>query len=302
MSKATTVVTTTTALSAIADAIRTQAETAGTIPSKQHILNTFAHGIAGPKHDWGYMTGAAGAVVQKGISPIRLADLEALRVTKSVPRARQLLAADRSAPSLQITAKAVPLYSAEMAAYFSDQVKDGLIAIIEDFSTDTQNDAGVQCMFEPTAFCVSEDGLSATARTLWAATPALLDLAARANLAASSSQTVNALVDDTILEWPEEAFTSSFKAFYMPHAVIVSTEYPLETLSEIDVDDLEDDEVDEDAGSDNPVDAAIRVFIDETLDETARRQVLAEVEDALIRLVRFLETDDPIVSNISVDL
>lgn len=67
MSKATTLITTTTALSRAVDAIL--ASQAGDRPlNKAQILNILAGQMAGEKHNWGYLTGMDHPVLQKGLT------------------------------------------------------------------------------------------------------------------------------------------------------------------------------------------------------------------------------------------
>lgn len=288
MSKSTTIITTTTALSDIATAIA--ADAARRTPSKQHILNTFARGIAGPKHDWGFLTGAAGPVIQKGIPDCRLADIAA---ASSAPEARQVRAREDRSP-LEITAEPAPLFEPEMAAYFGQQLSGDLLTICEDFSTDTENQHGVQCMFEPVAIFAREDTLSLAPQSLWCASPQLIEAAGRAYFAASSSARVNALISKTILDWPEEARTTEFKAFHFAHAIVVTTSDPFDTL----VDRAREEG--EDAPDADILPSAIRIFVDKALSADMRAQTLTEVESILNRLATFLGCADSRFDNIAV--
>mgnify|MGYP000639753876 CR=1 FL=1 len=287
MSKSTTIVTTTTALSDVATRL-VDAAASGPL-SKQNVLNTFARGIAGEKHDWGYMTGSKTPVIQKGIPSRRLDDLktEPSRSTPTLVRARTDLLA------LEINATPAALYSAEMATYLQTQLSGDLLGVLEEFSTETENDDGVQCMFDPGAIFADDKGLSMRAKSLWGATPEDIERTARAYFASSASEDVNSLVNDVILNWDEDAYASSFKAFYFAHAVVITTEYPFTTLKELQAQDRE-------ASPAELVSGAIRIFIDEAQDPVGRLQTVARVEDFLNRLAQFLGGDDPIYSNIAV--
>lgn len=300
MSKSTTIVTTTTALSNIADAIHADAEARGKLPTKQRMLNSAAKIIAGDKHDWGYLTGATGPVVQKGIPQRRLDDLQAAPQTHADAPMRPLWRGDRNAIGITVPAAPMALYDAEMAAYFKSTLQDGAFAIAEDFSSDTEDEENSQCMFAPKVICADEENGFAF-KSLWGATPDLINSAGRAYFAAAASGTVNDLINRHIMNWHYEAVTSSFMAFHMPHVIIITPDYPAHVLEDMDDADL-DEERDEHVSWEHPVDAAFRVFIDETLDDEGMRQAAVEAEDFLMRLAAFFEWENARWTNFQVTL
>lgn len=71
MSKTTPILLTTTVLSKAVDAILAACPTPAPgqrALTKSHLLNIVAKAIAGPKHDWGFLTGATGTVVARGVA------------------------------------------------------------------------------------------------------------------------------------------------------------------------------------------------------------------------------------------
>lgn len=300
MSKSTTIVTTTTALSNIADAIHADAETRGKLPTKQRMLNSAAKIIAGDKHDWGYLTGATGPVIQKGIPQRRLNDLQAAPQTHADAPTRPLWRGDRNAVGITVPAAPVALYDAEMAVYFKSTLQDGAFAISEDFSSHTEDEENAQCMFAPKViYADEEEGF--VFKSLWGATPDLINSAGRAYFAAAASGTVNDLISRHIMNWHYEAVTSSFMAFHMPHVLIITPDYPAHVLEDMDYADF-DEERDEHVSWEHPVDAAFRVFIDETLDDEGMRQAAVEAEDFLMRLAAFFEWGNARWTNFQVTL
>lgn len=271
MSKTTQIITTTTALSSIADDIVANFEQQGSTPSKQSILNTVARGIAGPKHDWGFLTGATSTVIQKGHRP-----------NSTRGRARHLLSHNGKLPALEIKAKTVKIYPAVMANYLASKLSGDFITIAEDFSTDTSSNSYCQCMHEPTAILAS--GKMIAPKSLWGGTPETVDRFSSAYFAASSQEHVNHLVYQTICDWPDEVYSSAFKAFHMPHAILISTDYPLDTLNEC----YEIIHSSEDDIGFPPMDVAFQAFIDEDLNEEAAKEVKAQVEDLIVRLQNFM--------------
>lgn len=270
----TTITTTTTALAAIAQTLADDAQ-AGRTLTKQRILNTIARGIAGPKHDWGYLIGHQGPVVQKGIHT----------GTKARPSVAPL-ALDTTTPALVITPTYHPLYSAEMHRYLDTQITGTLLAIAEDFSTAGEHTTDVQCMFDPAAIYPTPTALGA--HSLWGGTPEHIEHTARAYFAASSSAEVNQLVHDRILEWSDDAMAETYKAFYFPGAVVITTEYPFQTLADLGY-DAQDDAQDQDAA----INGAIQVVIDSTLTPAQQDQTRARVADFLNRLAVFLVPATP---------
>lgn len=288
MSKSTTIVTTTTALADIATSIA--ADAAVRAPSKQRILNAMAAGIAGPKHDWGFLTGASGPVIQKGIAARRLAEVEAVREQPKPAMVR----AEASRPALEVVAEPVALYPSEVANYLASQLSGDLLTISESFSTDTENARGVQCMLAPTAIFARDDRLSLAPMSLWGASPDLIERAGRAYFAASSSPAVNDHIMKVVCSWPEIADATEFRAFHFAHAVVVTTDDPFATLTEME------EALEEDADPADLLAGAIRIFVDETQTPAMREQTLAEAESFLNRLARFLDCDDPRFGNIAV--
>ena len=284
MSKSTTIITSTTALGAIADRIAAQTGA----PSKQRILNTFAQGIAGAKHDWGYLTGQTGPVIQKGLTPARRPD--AAGMIPGTPRA--LRQADPDCPALTVRAVAAPLYTSEESAFLAEFLDERIITICEDFSTDIDYGPDVQCMFEPTAILARGDSLAPA--SLWGMAPDLLRRAGPAYFAAAHSAQVNTLISTTVETWPEDAQEMTpghFKAFHLPHALVITTEYPFEILDEaarLSPDEAPDSRL------------AIQVFVDETLDDGKQARARAEVEDFLLRLAAFLRGASAHLANIRV--
>lgn len=74
MSKSTTIVTSTTSLSAAADDILAL-QSKGQPLTKNALLNALAAQIAGPKHNWGYLTSSKTPIVQRNLPAARLRDL-----------------------------------------------------------------------------------------------------------------------------------------------------------------------------------------------------------------------------------
>ncbi len=74
MSKSTTIVTSTTSLSAAADDILAL-QSKGRPLTKNALLNALAAHIAGPKHNWGYLTASKAPIVQRNLPAARLRDL-----------------------------------------------------------------------------------------------------------------------------------------------------------------------------------------------------------------------------------
>jgi len=71
MSKTTPILLTTTVLSKAVDAILAACPTPAPgqrALTKSHLLNILAKAIAGPKHDWGFLTGAVDTVVARGVA------------------------------------------------------------------------------------------------------------------------------------------------------------------------------------------------------------------------------------------
>lgn len=291
MSKSTTVVTTTTALSSIADAICKDAAQTGTLPSKQRILNSAAKVIAGEKHDWGYLTGHAGPVIQKGMPDLRLADLSTLTQPQNAQRAagRSAWTPQAGAIHFNVTARTAELHAPEMSEYLGTLLSDDLIAICEDFSTDADTNVAVQCMFEPTAIIAdAKKGLRPA--SLWGAEKSCMQTAGPAYFASQSSEVVNAIVNGCIENWPGDTLGPCYKAFYMPHLIIISPNYFDEILEAIDPDETRDMHGYED--HDDLLDEAFQVIVDESLDEAGRAQAYARAADFLGRLTTFLGDDE----------
>lgn len=307
MSKSTTIVTTTTALSAIATEI--SSDTSGRTPSKQHILSVFARGIAGPKHDWGLLTGSKKPVIQKGIPEARLSDLRDLsrNAAPSAP-AHDLLRFDPDREGITLRAERTPLYTPEMAAYFASKLTGGLISVSEKFSTDPDFNTDIQLMMEPSAIFSSAGDPGLEARSLWAGTPDLIERAAAAYFASSASETVNQRISETIEEWPEDFCGYDFEALYLPHAIIVMPESPLLSLEELAENEIAiadavrwaEDDPDHEIEDLYGFEAAFRIFIDQALDATGRAEVMAQVEDLLIRWMDHSNNKTPRFGNIRV--
>lgn len=299
MSKSTTIVTTTTSLSKIADDIRHDAEEFGQAPTKQRLLDTFARGIAGDKHNWGFLTGSTAPVIQKGIPAARLADLGAVGASKPSAKATPHLKADPSQPGITVKATPAALYEPEMASYLKAQMKNGLIAAVEIFTTDVSDDheGAVQCKLKPSVV-IANDEQGFDYDLLWGASPDLIETASRAYFAASSSQRVNDLISNAIESWHEDVDQSDFEAFHMAHAVIIIPDNPFEALESI----LGSSGIDEDSSEDldEAMDGAFQVFIDQNIDAKAQREVIEQVEDLLLRLARYLKCKNPTFANISV--
>lgn len=292
MSKSTTVITSTTALSGIADSIRAETQASGQAPSKQRLLNIFAQGIAGPKHDWGFLTGSNAPVVQKGLPTARLEDLENIGAAPALVRP-PLRSADLERPFLLIKPTYLPLYEPEMAAYLRKQMSGDFIAIFEQFSTAGEHETEVQCMFDPKAIFAKEGTIEPI--SIWGGTPEDIERTGRAYFASSSSHRVNALVYTIIADWPEDAMSETFIAFHMPHAIVITSRAPFNTLFELGYHQAEEKEE-----AQNILDAGFQIFIDETLDEKGRAQAKKEVEDFLNRLATYLRCQDPALANIAL--
>lgn len=98
MSKSTTIVTSTTALSAAADSILALQDK-GKPLTKNALLNTLAAQIVGPKHNWGYLTSSKAPIVQRNLPSARLRDLADI----SAPEPMQTAADTSSEGPAQIT-------------------------------------------------------------------------------------------------------------------------------------------------------------------------------------------------------
>jgi len=98
MSKSKTIITSTTSLSRIIDAIRL--EMGESAPSKQTLLNIAAREIAGEKQNWGFLTNAKGVVVQQGLPEARRIELLAYaeQQLESDPRRTEIAKSTPYAP------------------------------------------------------------------------------------------------------------------------------------------------------------------------------------------------------------
>ena len=309
MSKSTTIITPTTALSALATKI--SSDTSGRAPSKQHLLSVFAQGIAGPKHDWGFLTGAKSPVIQKGIPEARLADLLAL----SAPAQREAgsstpaqLRFDETRDGITLHAEFSKLYSPEMAAYYGSKLSGNMLCLSELFSTDPDFETDDTLMMEPQDCFADDEAPTLSTWQLWVSTPDLIERAGAAYFAASASAEVNARVQTIIQEWPEDYCGYNFRAYYLPHAVVVAPSNPL-----CDIDELAQNEADREAderlamsdphhevGEYDGFEALFRGVIDQTLDAEGRARVAAQVEDFLIRLMGHYDNTNPRYGNIKV--
>lgn len=109
MSKSTTVVTSTTHLSKLADKLLSDIAKAdkGRPMTKSQLLNTFAAAITGSDHNWGFLTGSDIPVVQQGLPKQRLNDLLEIipagaRKAKDEINCKIILEAAPEAPSLTL--------------------------------------------------------------------------------------------------------------------------------------------------------------------------------------------------------
>ena len=307
MSKSTTIVTTTTALSAIATEI--SSDTSGRTPSKQHLLSVFARNIAGPKHDWGLLTGSMKPVIQKGIPEARLADLQAIGAPAPRPcDAPAQLRFDETREGITLHAETAPLYSPEMAAYYGSKLTGTMLCLSETFSTDPDFETDVQLMMEPAVHFADPKEPKLDDSPLWAATPDLIERAGAAYFAASASAEVNEQVQEIIKAWPEDYCGYTFKAYYLPHAVVVAPNSPLsdiDALAQNEEDRAEDERLsmidpDHEVCEYDGFEALFQVVIDQSLDASARARVAGEVENLLIRLMGYLDNQNPRYSNIKV--
>lgn len=283
MSKTKLVITDTFHLSQIAEEL-TQPRQDGSAPSKQTALNIIARTVAGPKHDWGYLTGAQDVTVQKGLRAEVPEQLTLLRKSNS-PRRR----VDRSRPCLALRAKRATLYSAAHAELLTECLTGGFLAIAEEFSTDTDFESGVQCMFDPRAMIAEGDQVEA--HPLWGADAGNIRTWGAAYFAASASENLNRLTSDSASEIERQdeinsTFGCSYRAFCFPHALIVAPEDPFSCLEELLGDGA--GEIDHDLGN-----QPFRIFIDETLGATDQIKVLEQLEDFLNRLAAWLNDGDP---------
>ena len=262
MSKSTTIVTSTTALSAIADTLSRAAASGEDLSSKQKVLNTFARGIAGPRHDWGYLTGRDTPIVQSGLPEARLADLARLQAS---PRpAPRRIPSGTTGPVLTIRPHYERLYSPERAAYLRARLGGDILAITEQFSTAGEFDTPVQCMFEPDALLARPDGLDR--QPLWSSPVELASWAGATYFAASGEAGVNDCVTSTILSWSVDAFAETFLAIYLPHAVAIVDEDTLRATV---------------TTGGGRADAAAQVFIDASLNAAGRAAAAAEIGHVL---------------------
>lgn len=177
---------------------------------------------------------------------------------------------------IRITANATDLFTDEVAAYLRTQITGNLLSVCEDFSTDAEGDDLVQCMLNPTAI-FAKDGPGILPKGLWGAGLDTIQSAGCAYFAASSSETVNALVANTIEDWDDEIDTSSFKVFYFAGAIVVAAEYPFE---------------------ESDVEPWLRVFTDKTQSTIQLESTRNQLGVFLTRLAAFLERGD---LDISVD-
>lgn len=300
MSKTKLVLTDTFHLSQIAEEI-TRPRTDGSTPSKQAALNAIARTIAGPKHDWGYLTGAQEMTIQKGLRAGIPDTLAARLVTPDhVAPTRQLV--DRSRPYLGLHAKPAKLFSAEIAQLLREDLTGDFLAISERFNTDGEDadpDKGVAtCMFDPRAM-ISDEG-SIQGLPLWGAKPRDLRAWSTAYFAASADEDLNQLISRAAFEidWQDQTnvtFGSSYRAFYFPHALIVTPEYPFSCLEELVGDGAE--EIDQELGN-----QAFRIFIDETLGPNDQIKALEQLEDFLNRLARWLNDGNPRATYANISL
>lgn len=291
MSKTKLVLTDTFHLSQIAEEI-TRPRKDGSTPSKQAALNAIARAIAGPKHDWGYLTGAQEMIIQKGLRAGIPDALAARLITPDqVTPARQLV--DRSRPYLGLHAKPAKLFSAEIAQLLREDLTGDFLAISEMFNTDGEDadpDQGVAtCMFDPRAMIADEDSIKGL--PLWGAKPRDLRAWSTAYFAASADEDLNRLISDAAFEIERQdetdfIFGCSYRAYYFAHALIVTPEYPFSCLAELVGDGAE--EIDQDLGN-----QAFRIFVDETLGPNDQIKVLEQLEDFLNRLARWLKDGNP---------
>jgi hypothetical protein len=309
MSKSTTLVTTTTSVSKIIDDIRADAELSGKIPTKQRMLNTAAKFIAGGKHDWSYLTGATGPVIQKGMPEARMRDLEALGslTAGATPKAatRKLWKHDSTRPALTVKAELTELYKGETLALMKKRISGELIAVSETFYFDHEYGTGLQCKLDPMAILAGIDTTGLRPIGLWGASSKVQEMASAAYFASSANGDVNDPIFEIIENWDENLHSFDFKALHMPHAVVIIPENPFGALSDMDItspnpDDWDEDLIEEwDEEGIDPIGFGFRVLLDKNIDAEALREASSQVEDLLNRLAVFLEAK-PEMSNIRV--
>lgn len=275
MSKSTTIVTTTTALSAIASTL--SADTQGHL-SKQAILNSFARGITGPRHDWGYLTQASTPIIQRNIPAARLHDLKVLQTSASEKPAddlEDLTSVTKAGPRIKITARSVPLFDKDVADLLAKSFQGRTLCISECFSTDTENEAGVQCMFDPRLIEAGVGG-GLLAHPLWGSSVSTAKVAGPVYFASASSPALNDLISEAIVSLTD-VDSSEFRAFYLPNTVIVIPDYislPEEEAHHQDLAEI--------------VANQILVFIDETLGRRDLSQARSATSDFLARIMNFM--------------
>lgn len=171
----------------------------------------------------------------------------------------------------------IPMYTPEMAAYVQAQLQNGLIAICEEFSTDTDS-PGVQCMFDPIAVCEGDDPTTLDITSLWTQDTAVIDLAGKAYFATNSNADLNTHVKEIIEQWTDEVYLCDFKVFYFAHAVVVAAK---------SLDGVLDDGLEELDDHDAALKRGIRICVDADQSAHARIETLRQVEDFVRRYIGF---------------
>lgn len=169
------------------------------------------------------------------------------------------------------------MYAPEMATYLQAQFQNGLLAICEAFSTDTDS-PGVQCMFEPIAVCAGVDPTTLDVRSLWTQDTAVIEMAGKAYFATNSNADLNTHVKEIIEQWPEDAYLCDFKVFYFAHAVVVAAK---------SLDSVLDDGLEELDDHDAALKRSIRICVDAGQSAHGRVETLRQVEDFVRRYIGF---------------
>lgn len=169
------------------------------------------------------------------------------------------------------------MYTPEMAAYVQAQLQNGLIAICEEFSTDTDS-PGVQCMFAPIAVCAGTDPTTLDVRSLWTQDTATIEMAGKAYFAVNSDSDLNTRVTQIIDQWPTDVYVCDFKVFHFAHAVVVAAK---------DLDSVLDDGLEELDDHDAVLKRCIRICVDAAQSAHGRVETIRQVEDFVRRYIGF---------------
>ena len=302
MSKSTTLVTTTTVFSQITSAIRQDAEKSGKFPSKQRMLNTAAKYIAGDKHDWSYLTGASGPVIQKGLPEARLNDLRALDVQKpqQAPQeaAQPLLVTDASKPQIVIEAKTMSLYNEGDETLTAKLLTGDILAVSEEYAFDLEYGQGLQAMLNPGVIVAAQDG-TLNDHSLYLAQTDIKQKAGAAYFSATAHGHMNGEIMEIIEGWHDDLEHFNYKSIHLSNALILMPENPFKALrsigsiSEGPGNSKRNTQPDWSKLQQDTLQYGYKVFLQEGLDPKETAKAAARVENFLIRLARMLHAPEP---------